>query len=58
MTERDDDQTIEATAEQLAELRDLGVAQSDLQGLSVAEAEDWIAELRALREDAGRVGGA
>ncbi len=47
---------LEATDEQLASLRELGVAESELEDLSFADAEDWIARLRAMRDDAGRVG--
>ena len=53
MPDYDDDNDLEVTAEQMAILRDLGIAEKDLEDLSFAEAETWIAELRALREDAG-----
>jgi hypothetical protein len=52
----EDDTLLEATDEQLTELRDLGISESELEDLSFGEAEEWIAELRAMREDAGRIG--
>ena len=56
MTEINNDDALEATEEQLTALRDLGVAESELEDVSFDDAEEWIAELRALREDAERVG--
>lgn len=44
----------EAIEEQLQELRRLGVQDADLQGLSYADAEAWIDELREARAGAGR----
>jgi len=49
-TERDTD----ATEEQLAELRRLGVAEVNLRGLTSEDAEEWIDELRSERIDANR----
>ena len=57
MPEYNDDDALEATDEQLTLLRDLGVGDSELEDLSFDDAEEWIAELRALRENAGQVGG-
>ena len=54
MSEPDDERTLEATEEQLMVLRRLGVEEPRLDGLSYAEADEWIAELRATREDARR----
>jgi hypothetical protein len=51
-TQADDNREIEATAEQLAELRRLGIREQDLVGLTSADAEEWIDELRAQRIDA------
>ena len=51
-----DQPDMDATAEQLAELRQLGVADVDLQGLTSADAEEWIDELRTQRRDAGSFG--
>jgi hypothetical protein len=51
--ERED---MDVTAEQLAQLRALGVAEADLEGLDYAEAEEWIDELRARQRDAGKFG--
>ncbi len=50
MCNQDDEIESEATEEQLAQLRSLGIRELDLEGLSFADAEDWIADLRALRE--------
>jgi hypothetical protein len=56
MQSTDDDQIdIDATAEQIAELRRLGIPEADLQGLSSTDAEEWIDELRSERIDANRV---
>ena len=46
----DTDGALEATEEQLNELRDLGVPETDLQDLSFADADALIAEIRAMRE--------
>ena len=35
---------------------DFGIADADLEELSFSDAEEWIAELRAMREDAGKFG--
>lgn len=51
-TERDTD----ATAEQLAELRRLGIPEKELDGLTFLEAEEWIDELRTQRRDADKMG--
>ncbi|MHC4810877.1 MAG: hypothetical protein ACYTEV_10995 [Planctomycetota bacterium] len=48
--------TAEATERQLAVLRDLGVSEDDCQGLAFDEAEAWIEQLLAVREQAGRYG--
>ena len=56
MTEVNEDDVLDATAEQLTALRDLGVSESELEGLSSSDAEEWLAELRAMREDAGGIG--
>ena len=50
--ERQDE--LEATAEQIELLRELGVPATEIQGLSVADAEALIAELREERESARR----
>jgi hypothetical protein len=44
----------EATEQQLAILRDLGVTEADCRGLDFAAAEAWIEQLLAVREQAGR----
>lgn len=49
-----DDDALEATEDQLTTLRALGVPNGELNELTYADAETWIAELRAEREDAGR----
>ncbi len=54
--EPDDQADMEATEEQLIALRKLGVAEADLDGLSSADAEEWIDELREKRIDAGKFG--
>jgi hypothetical protein len=54
--EPDDQSEIEATEEQIEALRKLGVAEVELTGLSSADAEEWIDELREKRIDAGRFG--
>jgi hypothetical protein len=54
--ERDANEMLEATGEQLSLLRDLGVAEKELMGMTSQDAEELIAELRAIREDAGRLG--
>lgn len=46
---QDDRIDTDATAEQLAELKLLGVSEADLEGLSCCDAEEWIDELRAQR---------
>jgi hypothetical protein len=56
MPELNNEEMLEATEEQLAMLRDLGIANADLEELSFADAEEWIAELRGMREDAGKIG--
>jgi hypothetical protein len=50
----DDTNDIDATEDQLAELAALGISQADLEGLSSADAEEWIDELRQQRIDAGK----
>ncbi len=52
----DASEQLEASDEQLSTLRELGVNEPDLVDLSFADAVEWIAELQAVREDAGRVG--
>ena len=44
----------DATSEQLAELRRLGISEKELQGLTFSDAEEWIDELRTERVDADR----
>ncbi len=56
MSTRDDGLEPEVTEEQLAVLRELGTAEAELERLTEAEAEAWIDELRALREDGGPPG--
>lgn len=53
---RENEPMMEATEEQLTALRGLGVAEAELEDLTFDDAEEWIAELRAMREDAGRIG--
>lgn len=50
------DATAEATERQLALLRDLGVSEEECLGLAFDEAEAWIEQLLAVREQAGRFG--
>ena len=50
------DQPIEATPEQLARLRELGIDNDELGDLSFSDAEEWIDELQTMREDAGKIG--
>jgi hypothetical protein len=45
---------LDATEEQLAELRRFGVAENELEGLTSADAEEWIDELRSERLAAHR----
>ena len=52
----DSDETVEATEEQLALLRELGVAESELVDMAFDIAEEMIAELEAMREGAGEFG--
>jgi hypothetical protein len=52
----EEEEGLEATDEQLDLLRRLGVREAELEGLSFAAAEEWIAQLQAMREDAGRIG--
>jgi hypothetical protein len=51
-----DQSDTDATAEQLTELRRLGVTERELEGLSFTDAEEWIDELRTQRRDAGQFG--
>ena len=51
-----EEDVMQASAEQLALLRELGADDPELEDLSYADADELIAELRAMREDAGRVG--
>ena len=46
--------SVDATEGQIEALRELGLLESELEGLSFEDAEELIAELRAVREDAGR----
>jgi len=55
ISQNDESIDSDATAEQLAELMRLGIAETDLEGLTSANAEEWIDELRTQRRDAGRV---
>ena len=52
------DDAVEATGEQLALLRELGAPDLELRDLTFAEAEEWIAELRAMRDMARQIGSA
>jgi hypothetical protein len=52
----EDEIDIDATAEQLAELRGLGISEAELEGLTWADAEEWIDELRMERIDAEKFG--
>ena len=56
MAKEDDELPIEATEDQLGELRSLGVGEQDLEGLSYEDAQEWLDELRAQRRDAGKIG--
>lgn len=56
MPDFDETETLEVTDEQLDTLRELGVPESELEDMSYADAEEWIARLRAQRENAGRIG--
>lgn len=56
MTPQDEvDDDMDATEEQLAELRRLGVVEKDLEGLTCSDAEEWIDELRSERIDASKL---
>jgi hypothetical protein len=50
MTAFDDTAQMEATAEQLDALRELGVAEEQIRGMNFADAEELIAELEAERD--------
>lgn len=54
MSDPDDERALEATEEQLTVLRRMGVEETELDGLSYADADEWIAELRAASEDERR----
>jgi hypothetical protein len=54
--ENDEPREMDATEDQLAELRRLGVAEAELNGLAASDAEEWIDELRSRQRDAGKVG--
>lgn len=54
--DEDSELNTDATDDQLAELRRLGVAEKDLEGLSSDDAEDWIDELRTERIDDQKFG--
>jgi hypothetical protein len=54
--QNDDQLDMDATDEQLGELRRLGIAEADLQGLSITDAEEWNDELRMERIDAEKFG--
>ena len=56
MTDYNDIDVSDATDEQIELLRELGASESDLDGLTAEDADTLISELRAQREDAGRVG--
>ena len=51
---QDDELETDATEDQLVELRKLGVREGELDELTYEEAEEWIASLRAKRQDAGK----
>lgn len=55
MCQDDDQDQGEATEDQLIELRGLGARERDLDDLSFEEAQEWIASLRAERQDAGKL---
>ena len=46
---------LDATDDQLAELRRLGVADAELEGLTSDDAEEWIDELRTRQIDANMI---
>ena len=48
----DDSQDLEATEEQLDQLRSLGIGEDELEGLSMADADELIAEMEAERDAA------
>jgi hypothetical protein len=52
MTEDQRFEDLEATAEQIEQLRELGVPEADFTGMSMVEAEALIAELTDEREQA------
>ena len=52
----DGDDALEPTEDQLATLRELGATDAQLEDLTYEDADELIAELRALREDAGWIG--
>ncbi len=57
MNSEEDEQTdVDATEDQLAELRKLGIADADLVGLTASGAEEWIDELLTERRDADKFG--
>ena len=47
---------VPASCSRYTVIRDLGVWDSAPEDLSFGEAEEWTAELRAMREDVGRIG--
>jgi hypothetical protein len=57
MTAYEDEQDLEVTPEQIEMLRELGVDPTRIEGMSMAEAEDLIDELRAERNPT-KTGGA
>lgn len=56
MNDYDQDDALEATDDQIRLLRELGVSEAELEDISFAAAEDWITELRAMREGAEQIG--
>ena len=47
---------VDASEDQLTELRRLGIADADLVGLTASDAEERIDELRTERRDADKIG--
>ena len=50
------DELVDATEEQIARLRELGMNESELDELTSEEAEELIRKLESMRTDAGQVG--
>jgi hypothetical protein len=54
MNEDEDEIDLDATNDQLAELRRHGIAESELIGLTADDAEEWICQLREKGRDPRR----